>query len=383
MFQRVVSGLGQAALQMGLLASLLLPLALLADPGPSNDNFANAAVIGGSLETNIVLSGSNIDATLEQGEPFHAGSPSGRSVWWTWTATVNGSVTISTEGSSFDTLLGVYTGSSVGGVVPVTGNDDVVGKKTSRVLFRAIGGETYRIAVDGFQGESGAIVLTLAQAGVANVPAWELTDIDGKLIKSSDYQNKVLLIDFWSITCAGCIEEMPGFVSMQNELRAAGFQIVGLYKSTQLYEVQSISQGLHINFPMAELTPAVEQKLAPYQTRPASTISAFPTTFVFDREGRLVTQVADGGKDLAFFQELIRPLMRVSRGVRLQTKLEGGSLKLTWPGAENFDIIESTTNLTSGAWSTEAVIFGQNSLMRPAGGESRFYRLRKPTPAAQ
>ena len=380
---RVTARLRQAALTPWLLVLVLLSRAALADPAPANDSFANAAIIGGALETNVVLSASNVGATFELGEPFHADSPSGRSVWWTWTATVNGSVSISTEGSGFDTLLGVYTGSSVGGLVSVISSDDEVGKKTSRVLFRAIGGETYRIAVDGFQGESGDIVLTVAKAGIPFVPGWALNDINGNTIQSSDYRNKVLLVDFWSVTCAGCIEEMPGFVSLQNNLRTLGFQIVGLYKTTQLHEVRGIVEAQHINFPMAELTPEVEAKLAPFQTLPSSSIQAFPTTFVFDREGRLVARVADGGKDLRFFQDLIRPLMRFSSGVRLQTQWEGNSLRLTWPGGENGDIIESTTNLTSGAWSPALTIFGHTSLTLPAGTENRFYRLRKPTPAAQ
>ena len=377
------SGVRPAAFVLRLLALLFLPAAAMADPSPANDNFADAVVIGGALETNVVLNASNVGATLQRGEPFHADSPSGRSVWWSWTATVNGSVSISTAGSSFDTLLGVYTGSSVGGLVSVVSNDDEVGKKTSRVLFRAVGGETYHIAVDGFQGESGDIVLTVAKAGIPFVPSWTLNDINGNTIQSSAYRNKVLLVDFWSVTCAGCIEEMPGFVSLQNDLRTLGFQVVGLYKTTQLYEVQGIVQAQHINFPMAELTPEVEAKLAPFQTLPSSTILAFPTTFVFDREGRLVARVADGGKDLRFFQDLIRPLMRFSTGVRLQTQWQGNSLKLTWPGAEDGDIVESSTNLTSGAWSPALTIFGHTSLTLPAGAENRFYRMRKPAPPAQ
>lgn len=380
---RVAVAFTRAALALRLLAGLLLPLMAQADPSPANDNFANAVVIDGALETNVVLSASNVGATFEPGESFHAESPSGRSVWWTWTATVNGSVSISTAGSSFDTLLGIYTGSSVSGLVSVISNDDEVGKKTSRVLFRAIGGETYRIAVDGFQGESGSIVLTVAKAGIPYVPGWALRDIDGNTIQSSDYRNKVLLVDFWSVTCAGCIEEMPGFVNLQTNLHALGFQVVGLYKTTQLYEVRGIVESQHINFPMAELTPEVEAKLAPLQTLPSSSIQAFPTTFVFDREGRLVARVADGGKDLRFFQDLIRPLMRFSTGVRLQTQWQGNSLKLTWPGAEDGDIIESSTNLTSGAWSPTLTLFGHTSLTLPAGAENRFYRLRKPAPAGQ
>ena len=74
---------------------------------PANDMFANRKVITG---TNITAAGSNTGATRETGEPFHAGVSGGASVWWSWRAPTQGIVTISTAGSSFDTVLGVYTG---------------------------------------------------------------------------------------------------------------------------------------------------------------------------------------------------------------------------------------------------------------------------------
>jgi len=48
-----------------------------------------------------------VNATKEPGEPAHAGNDGGASIWYSWTAPSTGNVTITTEGSSFDTLLGV------------------------------------------------------------------------------------------------------------------------------------------------------------------------------------------------------------------------------------------------------------------------------------
>ena len=72
MIPQVTAGLRRAALALRLAVWLLLPLTAQADPSPANDNFANAVVIGGSLETNVVLSASNVGATFEPGESFHA-----------------------------------------------------------------------------------------------------------------------------------------------------------------------------------------------------------------------------------------------------------------------------------------------------------------------
>ena len=71
---------------------------------PANDRFSNRIVIPG---TNTTVMGSNAAATKESGEPNHAGNLGGSSVWWAWTAPANGEVRLTTDGSDFDTLLGV------------------------------------------------------------------------------------------------------------------------------------------------------------------------------------------------------------------------------------------------------------------------------------
>ena len=127
--------------------------------GPPNDNFANArALIGPAGVTN----GSNVGATAQVGETNHVGIVGGKSIWYTWTAPGSGSVTLNTLGSSFDTLLAVYTGASVGALTAVVGNDDTATNNQSAVGFTAVAGTVYRIAVDGFAGGSGAVVLNWA-----------------------------------------------------------------------------------------------------------------------------------------------------------------------------------------------------------------------------
>ncbi|HEY5912374.1 MAG TPA: hypothetical protein VJA21_17370 [Verrucomicrobiae bacterium] len=133
-------------------------LALTAGIPPPNDMFANSTPITG---TNIVLTGSNVLATSEPGEPDHAFASGAASVWWTWTAPDNYAVTISTAGSSFNTVLGVYTGSSVSALTAVAGNDDAAGVSTSKVVFGATANHTYHVAVDGYGGDWGTVQLEL------------------------------------------------------------------------------------------------------------------------------------------------------------------------------------------------------------------------------
>ena len=140
---------GAGLRQSLLLALLILVGALSAGAAPTNDSFANATVITG---VSGATSGSTVGATKESGEPNHAGNLGGASVWFNWVAPANGTVTFNTAGSGFDTLLGVYTGTSVSALSLVASDDDLPPGTTSAVTFAAVSGTEYRIAVDGYNG---------------------------------------------------------------------------------------------------------------------------------------------------------------------------------------------------------------------------------------
>lgn len=140
-----------------LLESKAPPPAPPAFPAPANDNFANAQVLTGCSGTVV---GANVGATQQTGEPNHSpdGGGGSRSVWFSWQAPSNGTVTFRTAGSRFDTVMGAYVGFSVGSLSPAGPNnkaDDNGGDdKTSTVSFTANAGTTYRIAVDGYDNDT-------------------------------------------------------------------------------------------------------------------------------------------------------------------------------------------------------------------------------------
>lgn len=113
-----------------------------------------------SGSTNTVTGNSTL-ATSETGEPNHAGHPAVASLWWTWVAPDSGEAIVSTLGSSFDTLLAVYTGTAVDALALVGANDDAPGLATSVVSFHAVRGTTYHFAVDGFAGARGEVTVTV------------------------------------------------------------------------------------------------------------------------------------------------------------------------------------------------------------------------------
>jgi hypothetical protein len=125
---------------------------------PPNDAFNNATTLSGQTGT---TSAYNFLATPEPGEPPH-GAASGpfASIWFAWTAPFSGKAAFDTFGSDFDTTMAAYTGTAVDSLTKLQENDDTGTGFQSRITFPVVAGSTYYIAVDGFDGADGNVVLS-------------------------------------------------------------------------------------------------------------------------------------------------------------------------------------------------------------------------------
>jgi subtilisin len=141
----------------GTVTSYRINIAEAARVRPLNDAFSSTQWLtesGGSLK------GINGAATRESGEPDHLpadGSLGEKTVWYGWRAPSSGQVTINTCNSNFDTALVAYTGSSVGSLNRVAGDDHgcgLIGNFGSKIAFNAVAGTDYRIAVAGVSGDA-------------------------------------------------------------------------------------------------------------------------------------------------------------------------------------------------------------------------------------
>jgi len=141
---------------MGTTANITLYLALTTPA--VNNNFQNRIVVHG---INVAVTGFNAGATHESGEPIVAGS-TGKSVWWSWTAPVGGTVSIDLTGSDYSFPVAVFTGTKVS-------NLNVVTTAPGSASFESVQGQTYQIAVDDAAGLTGEIKFTL-QAPIVEAP---------------------------------------------------------------------------------------------------------------------------------------------------------------------------------------------------------------------
>ena len=112
---------------------------------PANDAFSSVETLTPrSGET----AGTNVGATKQAGEPLHASDPGGASVWYRWTADIDGFATFGACGDAdLSPQLAVYTGTSVGDLTEVGSSSAPC---STALVLEVQGGTTYRIAVDGF-----------------------------------------------------------------------------------------------------------------------------------------------------------------------------------------------------------------------------------------
>ncbi|MFA5862037.1 MAG: S8 family serine peptidase [Candidatus Thermoplasmatota archaeon] len=136
--------------------------------GPANNCFAAPTTVPASGGQMAALS--TTGATTETGEPAPCGSI-GATVWYTWTPTTGGSTTVETVGPSFDTVVAVYTGSSLTALTNVGCNDDIAsGNTLSKVTFTATAGTTYRIQAGGYSGATGTLNLKVTAPAACSGP---------------------------------------------------------------------------------------------------------------------------------------------------------------------------------------------------------------------
>ena len=131
---------------------------------PVNDAFANRLPIFNG--TSNAVTGSNVGATLEAGEPIPTGYTSTNyqgTIWYEFQPVVDDWWEVTTVGSDFDTVISVWTGPSFASLFQVHVNDEAVEGKVSRLRFPSSGGgdTSYYIAVAGKGGARGNVKLTV------------------------------------------------------------------------------------------------------------------------------------------------------------------------------------------------------------------------------
>ena len=129
--------------------------------------------------------------------------------------------------------------------------------------------------------QSGCSLQEPAVSGPA--PKWELRDVEGQTVKSSDFAGKVVILNFWATWCGPCRLEIPEFVELQNEYGGNGLVVIGASLDEQGPPVvKKFMTNFDVNYPVVM---ANDRIVADY-----GGVHAIPTTFVIDRQGNLAAK---------------------------------------------------------------------------------------------
>jgi thiol-disulfide isomerase/thioredoxin len=111
-------------------------------------------------------------------------------------------------------------------------------------------------------------------------PVFTATDLDGRPISMAALRGKVVIVNFWATWCGPCRAEVPDLVALQEKYPDT-LQVIGISEDEAGVEVVKRFAAEHkINYPVVMMTPEIE-KLFPG-------IGALPTSFIVDRESRVV-----------------------------------------------------------------------------------------------
>ena len=140
-------------------------------------------------------------------------------------------------------------------------------------------------------GQAGPVAQTEAPgAGVKVVlsdrplplPAFTLTDLDGRVIDQRAWKGKVVLLNFWATWCGPCRAEIPDLIALQDKYRSQ-LVIVGLSVDegkTANADVRQFVAEHRMNYPVAIVNEPIEKLFGG--------VSSIPSTFVLNGDGRMV-----------------------------------------------------------------------------------------------
>ena len=129
-------------------------------------------------------------------------------------------------------------------------------------------------------------------------PQFTGKDLDGNDVDNSLFSaNAFTVVNFWFNGCKPCVQELDDLSALNERIKEQGGEVVGINVET----LDGNKQGIETAKQLLETTGANYRNIYFDASSEAGTfalgIMAFPTTYVFDRNGRIVGEPLLGGID--------------------------------------------------------------------------------------
>jgi peroxiredoxin len=132
--------------------------------------------------------------------------------------------------------------------------------------------------------KAGVVKLKAVGKNGSVAPDFELKSLDGKQVRLSDFRGKAVLLNFWATWCAPCKIEMPWFVDLQKQYAPQGLQVIGVAMDDSGEDtIAKFAKEMGVNYPVLVGKEAVGDAYGG--------VEFLPTTFIIDRQGKVVDRV--------------------------------------------------------------------------------------------
>jgi len=140
----------------------------------------------------------------------------------------------------------------------------------------------------------------LAQASLTGqaAPALTFKDLAGKEVSLAALKGKVVVVDFWATWCGPCRQEIPGYIEMQKKYGKDGLVIIGVSLDQKGPKV--VKKFVEANSMDYTVVMGDDKAVDAF-----GGFNAIPTTFLINREGRIVHQKS-GAMAHAEYEELVK-----------------------------------------------------------------------------
>lgn len=113
-------------------------------------------------------------------------------------------------------------------------------------------------------------------------PEFVMMDIEGNIRNIKDWDGQIVLLNFWATWCPPCLEEIPGFIEVQQELENRGFQIIGVAVDNE-ENVREFANEMEMNYPIL----AGEMEAIELSQKYGNSIGALPFSAIIDKNGKV------------------------------------------------------------------------------------------------
>ena len=154
-----------------------------------------------------------------------------------------------------------------------------------------------------------------------NFPSFEGKDLDGNDVKSSELfsGNAVTVVNFWFTTCSPCVSELDELEALNGELAEKGGELIGINSFTLDGGEKEVAEAKDVLSKAGATYRNVYFASDGEAGRLTTSVYAYPTTYVVDRNGNIVGQPIVGAitskKQRASLWELINEVIEKDAGM--------------------------------------------------------------------